>query len=216
MSKQPRAEQDREVRAIVAVYEALKGLEQQAQSRVIRYIADRLQIDGAPIAPPADVQFRQSEPATERIDAVAQSVESREEPEGISPIAKKWMTRNDLNTDMISKIFSLGIDEIDLVAKQIPGDSKKDKMRSVFLLKGIAAYLGGGAARFTHEQVKEACLHYKAYDSANFAQYLKSFSTEISGDKNSGYSLTVRGMADATDLVKGMAQPIPAGKSAKS
>ena len=77
-------------------------------------------------------------------------------------------------------------------------------MHSVLLLKGIAAYLGSGAARFTHEQLKEACLHYKAYDAANFATSLKSFSAEVSGDKSTAYVLTPRGLSSATDIVKKM------------
>ncbi len=43
--------------------------------------------------------------------------------------------------------FSLSSDEIDLIAKTVPGKNK-EKMRSVFLLKGVASYLGSGAARF--------------------------------------------------------------------
>ena len=83
-------------------------------------------------------------------------------------------------------------------------------MRSVLLLKGIAAYLGTGAARVTYEQLKEASLHYDAYDSANFASYIKSFASEAGGTKESGYTLTARGLTTATDLVRGMLSPKPA------
>lgn len=68
-------------------------------------------------------------------------------------------------------------------------------------------YLGSGVARVPHEQIKEACLHYKTYDSANFARYLKSFSSEISGDKSAGYTLTARGLNDATEKIKSILQP---------
>src|SRR5437899_12583099 len=82
-----------------------------------------------------------------------------DELDGISPVAQKWMRRNVLQVEHLSSIFSLGADEIDLVAKNVPGNSTKARMRSVFLLKGVAAYLAGGAPRFSHEQVKEPCLH---------------------------------------------------------
>jgi hypothetical protein len=96
------------------------------------------------------------------------------------------------------------VDEIDLIAKTVPGKGKRDKMRSVFLLKGAAAYLGTGAARVTHEQIKEACLHYDAFDVANFAVNLRSLSGEVSGTKEAGYTLTPRGLASATEMVKAL------------
>ena len=77
-------------------------------------------------------------------------------------------------------------------------------MHSVLLLKGIASYLGSGATRFTYEQLKEACLHYKAFDAANFAASLKSFSAEVSGEKSTAYVLTPRGLSSATEIVKKM------------
>ena len=62
----------------------------------------------------------------------------------------------------LSHVFSLGGDEVDLIAKKVPGKSAGARMRSVFLLQGVAAYLASGAPRFTQERVKEACLHYNA------------------------------------------------------
>lgn len=38
--------------------------------------------------------------------------------------------------------------------------------------------------------------------NANFAAHLKSFSSEVGGNKESGYTLTARGLAAATDIVK--------------
>ena len=123
-------------------------------------------------------------------------------PDGINAIAQKWMKRNSLGVAQLSTIYSLGGDEIDLIAQSIPGKSKRQRMRNVLLLKAIAAYLGGGAARIAHEQLKETCLHYDALDSANFATHLKSFASDVSGTKHSGYTLTQRGVAAATDLIK--------------
>ena len=126
--------------------------------------------------------------------------------EGVSPGGKKWMRRNGLDSKALSSIFSLGVEEIDLVAKKVPGKNKKERMRSVFLLKGLASYLGSGTPRFKDDEVREACNHYDANDTANFAAYLKSFSAILSGTKSSGYTLTSRGIADGTELVKEMLQ----------
>ncbi len=50
--------------------------------------------------------------------------------------------RNGLTAKGLSGVFSLGVDEIDLIAKNVPGKSKTDRTHSVLLLKGVAAYLG--------------------------------------------------------------------------
>ena len=101
-------------------------------------------------------------------------------------------------------LFSLGIDEIDLVAKHVPGNSKSERLRNVILLKGVAAYLSTGTPRITSEQLKEASLHYNAYDLTNHAKHLKGFAPYVGGTKEAGYTLTARGLAAATELVKGL------------
>ena len=114
------------------------------------------------------------------------------------------MKRSGLQVSSLERLFSLGGDEIDLIAESVPGKNKKDRMRSVLLLKGMAAYLATGAARFTHEQMKDACVHYDAFDAANFAVYFRSMSGEVTGGKSEGYTLTPRGIAGATEIVKAL------------
>ncbi len=201
---------DSEVAAIGVVYGALESLDEAARTRVVDYVANMLAIrrgpaslvsEGSEHALPTGVA-----PGRER-DNVTPAVEaSPESSEGISPIAQRWMKRNGLDVEPLSKLFSLGSDEIELVSKTVPGGSKRQRMLNVFLLKGVAAYLGGGVARVSDQQVRETCLHYDAFDSANFAAHVKQFAADISGNKQSGYTLTARGLAAATDLVKEMTQ----------
>lgn len=207
MSEQP--EPDQEILAITTVHAALKNLDPAAQSRVIEYVARKLGVttspsnsesnrgrDTTPVPPSHD----SDEPAVEVSDSKADN-----ESDGISPVAQKWMRRNKLSASQLSSTFSIGGDEIDLIANKVPGDSSKARMHNVFLLKGVAAYLAGGAPRFSHEQVKETCLHYDAYDVSNFASNLKKLAPDISGTKETGYVLTARGLANATELVQKMA-----------
>lgn len=205
MTKKAALGMDPEIIAINDVYAALKDLDPEAQSRVLGYVAGKLKI----LAPASETQFesrsRQSDDTGQTNKGVGGSEsdsQGNDDLDGVSPVARKWMIRNGLQSKQLSAVFSLGVDEIDLVAKSVPGKNKKEKMRSVFLLKGVAAYLGAGAARFTHEQMKEACLHYEAFDAANFALNFKSLSSEVSGNKDSGYSLTARGLTNATEMVK--------------
>lgn len=199
MATKTNPELDPEFVAMSAVHAALKGLEPEVQSRVLEYVATKLKL-----ASPITQQKRIPDAADEADESEAEDTEgAAEETEGISPAAKKWLTRNGLQANQIETIFSIGGDEIDLIADTVPGKSKTKRMYNIFLLKGVAAYLGTGAARFTHEQVKEACLHYDAYDSANFAARVKDFA-EVSGSKETGYVLNARGLAAATQLVKEM------------
>lgn len=195
-------EQDEEIGAIGAVYIALRDLDGSAQQRVIDYVRRKLNV------PDISDDFRddrRDEPDTSEMERgeQRQSGEQMDDDlEGVSPVAIKWMKRSGLEASKLSAIFSIGGDEIDLVVKKVPGNSNRARAHSVFLLKGIAAYLAGGAARFTHEQVKETCLHYDAYDSANFAKYIKEFGAEVSGSKETGYTLTARGLAAATQVIQ--------------
>lgn len=205
MKKKQTAKVDPEIVAISEVHAALKDLEPDAQFRVLTYVAGKLKITPATLETQQDLVEKQREVELDsRANEIASGGREQEDEglEGISPVAKKWMARNGLKSKQLSTVFSLGVDEIDLVAKEVPGKKLKERMHSVFLLKGIAAYLGTGVARFTHEQMKEACLHYKAFDSTNFSLYFKSFSSEVLGSKDAGYTLTARGINNATEMVK--------------
>ena len=136
---------DPEIVAISAVYAALKALDPEAEARVLDYVPRKLSV---PLHLKHEERIPRGRHGEEALEVVASEVErdngegAEEELEGVSPAAKKWMIRNSLRPEQLSVIFSLGVDEIDLVAKAVPGDSKRERMRSVFLLKGIAAYIG--------------------------------------------------------------------------
>jgi hypothetical protein len=200
----------KEIAAMSTVFDALSALDASAQRRVISYVEGMLGLVQAHDNSGRAKDDPEYPPIISASDKVVKSAvepvenDAMHELDGISPVAQKWMRRNGLTANQLSSIFSLGVDEIDLVAKAVPGKNKKDRMRSLCLLRGVSAYLGSGVARFTHEQLKETCLHYDAYDSANFAAHLKGFTAEVSGSKESGYTLTARGITNATDMVKQM------------
>jgi hypothetical protein len=196
-----------EIAAIAAVYDALKELTPDVQSRVLAYVAGMLEVprpDAAERHDRTEDTERRNNTSPSPGEASAITDQQDGDLDGISPVAKRWMARNDLTSARLSAVFSLGVDEIDLIAKVVPGKKKTQRMRSVFLLKGLAAYLGTGVARFTHEQLKEACLHYDAFDATNFAANFKSIASEVSGGKETGYTLTARGLASATEMAKSL------------
>lgn len=198
---------DPEFVAMESVYAALSALEPDAQRRVIDYVVGKLGISSLRLAQSnADLDGANERGVSLDVPTTAMSApqpsSSDDGDAGINVIAQKWMKRNALTSEQLTSLFSLGGEEIDLIAKRVPGDSKKQRMRSVLLLKGVAAYLGSGAARVTHEQLKETCLHYDAFDAANFAAHIKSFGKEVAGSKSAGYTLTQSGLAAATEIVK--------------
>ena len=203
---------DPEIAAITQVYAALRSLETPAQHRVLDYVLQKIGItlvSGQPqSAPPSNGGRWESDdreaPGERVVDDDATDLSEDDALDGVSPAAKKWIRRNSFATGQLSKVFSLGVDEIDLVAKKIPGTSMRDRARSVILLKGIASYLSTGVPRVTYEQIKETCQHYGAFDSPNFAKYLKTMASSVSGTKESGFSLTARGLTEATEMVRGM------------
>jgi hypothetical protein len=204
MDKDVNAIADPEIVAISTVYQTLKDLEPEAQGRVLNYVAAKLGVVTLSKSAVALREKLSEKPADQQQPSAKEEPEEEEEIPGISPVAKRWMARNGLQASSLSNVFSLGLNEIDLVSKTVPGESTKDRMHNVFLLKGIAAYLGSGAARFTHEQVKEACLHYDAFNAGNFANYFRSLASDVAGTKENGYTLTARGMTNATELLRSM------------
>lgn len=194
-----------EIQAMATVHGALKDLDSAARTRVFRYAAEMLGIAFDTGGERATFEH-DNQRITRRLESHSATADEQsvDEFEGINSVAVKWLRRSNLNPTGLQKLFSLGVDEIDLVATKVPGAAKKERMKSVLLLKGIAAYLGTGVARITYEQLKEACLHYNAYDSANFAAYLRSFAPEAGGTKESGFTLTARGLNSGTELVKEM------------
>lgn len=201
MSKQIASIEDPEIVAISQVYSALKELDPDARTRVLSYVSGKFNISNV-----TNIEREVNIPQVPMQSLETAPIITDDELDGISPAGKKWIARNGIRPSKLMAIFSLGIDDIDLVSKSVPGSKNAQRMRNVFLLKGIAAYLGTGVARFTQEQIKEACLHYDAWDRKNFGKNFKPMSAEVSGNRESGYTLTAKGLSEATSLVKTMTE----------
>lgn len=197
-----------EIEAISAVHAAIKNLDAAAQLRVLRYCADMLGL-ALDLSQPKYSDITDGRRAEDKPPPVVKSApdaadDIEDDSDGINSIALKWIRRSGLTTVGLQSLFSLGIDEIDLVARSVPGKSKRERMHNVLLLKAVAAYLSTGAPRVTYEQLKEACLHYDAYDATNFSKHIRSFSGDAGGTKEAGFTLTARGLTAATELLKSM------------
>lgn len=197
-------DQDKEFTAIRTVHAALEPLDADARKRVLSYVGQRLGItqQSAGLDMGADESEDQATEALE--DTAVAGPDHDDTLDGVSPVALKWMKRAGLTSKEMNRVFSIDLDEIDLTTPKVPGDSKRERVHNVFRLTAIAAYLATGAARVKHEDLKEACSHYDAYDVGNHAKYLKGLGREISGTKESGYTLTATGITSATRLIQEM------------
>jgi hypothetical protein len=209
MGSKMRDDQPPELRAVGVIYTALIDLEPPVQIRALRYAAEMLglslgdhegkytQGDGGD-AP----ESRNGEARGGDAPPVLPPSQDTNDAEGVNAVALRWLKRSDIELSKLQRLFSLGIEEIDLVARKVPGISKRERLRNVILLKGVAAYLSAGTPRISSDQLKEASLHYNAYDVANHARYLKEFAADVGGTKEAGYTLTARGLTAATELLK--------------
>jgi hypothetical protein len=208
---------DAELTAMGKVLAALKDLEPSIQQSVIEWAVRRFKLK-SPFAnsvqappPPAPAAMPDlSEPGKRHKIVEEPEPEHKEgqgEIEGVNVVAQKWVRRSGLSEDQISKLFSLGVDDIDVVAKSVPGKKKIERLKNVLLLQGVAAYLGSGVARVEWTKLKESASHYDADAGGNFPTYLRGFSAEATGSVATGFTLTSRGLNEAKELIKQMTTP---------
>lgn len=194
----------KQIEAIGLVYGAVKDLGSEAAHSVLAYVNKMVAPDKALGKSRSSETQGGAGDKPPLANGNEEEIDENNSGDGIAAVALKWMRRNDLDSEGLSKVFSLGLEEIDLVAKKIPGTSKQQKLRSVFLLKGIAAYLASGTPKFSREQAKEACDHYDAWDKSNSARDIRAISPQVGGSAATGFTLTARGLAEAAELIKEM------------
>ena len=201
-----------ETEAMKTVYGALRPLEKQTQQTIIEWVTRRLALEPSGAAPKKKSSAKDLDGEGFEVPVVEVDGDTEDDIvplegdalEGISPVGIKWVRRNKISSKELSELFSLGLDDIDFVAKKVPGETNKDRLKNVLLVKAMAGYLGNGAPRVTHEDLKTAAEQYDAYDGKNFATYMKSFSREVHGSKSTGYVLTAAGLTEARVLIEGM------------
>jgi hypothetical protein len=207
---------DSEFAAMSQIYSALKPLDEGGRKRVLDYVLSRLDIriipklgetkkgDESPVVHKVDASDRSADESLPKASLDVALDDVPDEIEGISAVAKKWMKRTGLSGEKLSALYSLGVDEIDLVANSVPGQTTKDRLRSLMLLEGVASYLGTGAPRVEYNRLKTAMGHYGIDPGTNLSTYLKTFAAEATGTASAGFTLTARGLNSATELIKEM------------
>ncbi len=88
----------------------------------------------------------------------------------------------------------------------VPGRGKKPQTLAMYHLVGLGTYLQTNKREFTDVAARQYCKDYGCYDPANHAAYLDDKHPAFTGDKNSGWLLTVPGIKIAAAIVKEIAE----------
>ncbi|QDT23877.1 hypothetical protein [Gimesia chilikensis] len=120
--------------------------------------------------------------------------------------AKRWMDQNNISAVMISEIFHIDGDEVEVIASEVPGNGKKMQTHNCYLLAGIQALLSSDEPRFSDECAIELCKHLGCHDRKNHAKNRSELGNVVAGTKNNGFTLPAPGLRAAANLVKEMSQ----------
>ena len=119
---------------------------------------------------------------------------------------KRWMVKHQVDRGALDNLFHIEQEVVELIADSVPGRSKKDKTINCYLLVGIKNLIQNDEARFADKEAMEFCQRTLSYDKNNHTAHRQALSSRASGDRSSGFSLTVPGLRDAAKLVKEMGE----------
>lgn len=124
----------------------------------------------------------------------------------------KWMEKNSVSTEELDRVFYfIGDGSFDI--RDVPGKSKRERTLNTYTLTGVGKFLATGKRTFDDAMARGFCGKLRCYDKANHSVYLKTKTSEFSGDKKTGYSLTNAGLKRGAALVKELSNADMIGSS---
>lgn len=115
---------------------------------------------------------------------------------------KVWMKQNNVSEDILSEVFHISDNTVDIIADSIPGKDIKSKTLNCYILMGISKFLLSGDTSFDDKSARILCENSGCYDLTNHAKYLKDKGNKITGSKTSSWKLTSPGLKCGADLIK--------------
>ena len=117
--------------------------------------------------------------------------------------ARTWMTRNKVTADEIAHVFHVDGDTVDVIVDTVPGKNQKEQAINAYMLTGIAEFLKSGDSKFTDKTARATCKKLGCYAETNHATHMKKPGNVLSGNKDTGWTVTGPGMKAAAELIKG-------------
>ncbi len=119
----------------------------------------------ANVAPPAS-------PA--KPDPAAKDTAAASSQTGVPDAVKPFLTANAITTDILGKAFHPTGPGAQLLASEVSGAGKANKLVNLGILLCVRQALESGAFTCTLKDLREMAVHYNCYDSTNFSKTLKS------------------------------------------
>jgi hypothetical protein len=127
-------------------------------------------------------------------------------PGGVPDPVKPFLTANAITTEILEKVFHPTGPGAQLLASEIPGNGKANKVVSLSLLLGVKQALESGSFTCALKDLRELAVHYDCYDSPNFSSTLKANKNYYKPrEKGADLELSGPGLKKAGEIIKGLA-----------
>jgi hypothetical protein len=118
--------------------------------------------------------------------------------------ARNWMKQNSVTDEELLQVFHLADKSAEVIAGEIPGNSKKEQTLNAYVLMGLAKLLSSGSPEFDDKAARALCETLGCYDLANHSTTIGEKGNRFVGTKGKGWTLTGHGLKCAAALVKEM------------
>ncbi len=125
--------------------------------------------------------------------------------EGISAKALVWMQRSSIMRNQLEQVFSIEEDAVHVIARKVPGKSKREQTLEAYLLCGLQSYLRTGEPAFADNDARDLCERMGCFDGGNHSNFTKAFGNLIHGSKSAGWKVTNPGLDRASQIVRELA-----------
>ncbi len=121
-----------------------------------------------------------------------------------APSVQAWMKQNALTSEEVEVVFSFDDDKVNIIA-DLPSSGKRENTIKLYILMGVGTYLRTGQRKFSDEAARDACAQHSAYDVNNHSKTMKELRSELTGDKDAGWTITKPGLKRGAAIVKELA-----------
>lgn len=117
--------------------------------------------------------------------------------------AQAWMRKHGLTDELLERVFDFN-DQVELIG-MAPGKNNREKTINAYVLLGAQQFLQNEDSHFSEAAGVTLCKRLGCFDSGNHAQTRTKFGNRFTGNKESGFTLTVPGLDQAAVLIKAVA-----------
>lgn len=176
---------------VAGCHKLLDGLDATTRSKAIKMIL--LAFDETSEGAPAR--------GSGGVFASAGAESEAEQPAGrLNRRSQNWLKKHGLDDNILERVLDLDGD-YSLVA-QLPSERKREQAISCYLITGVQAMLRTGEPKFRDEDAVALCKIEGCYDRPNHAATRAQLGKRVTGDKESGFTLTSAGLEQAAALLK--------------